>query len=103
MKKLKKFFAAMVAMVMAFAMGVTVYAADITITNGANGSEYAAYKLLNATDGGDGKFAYTLNDKYASALKEVTGKTDDKEVIFQNLMQMASVHLQMQYLQKSRH
>ena len=31
MKKLKKLFAAMVAMVMAFAMGVTVYAADITI------------------------------------------------------------------------
>lgn len=30
MKKLKKLFAAMVAMVMAFAMGVTVYAADIT-------------------------------------------------------------------------
>ena len=33
MKKLKKLFAAMVAMVMAFAMGVTVYAADITIMN----------------------------------------------------------------------
>ena len=46
MKKLKKLFAAMVAMVMAFAMGVTVYAADITITNGAAGSEYAAYRLL---------------------------------------------------------
>lgn len=81
MKKLKKLFAAMVAMVMAFAMGVTVYAADITITNGAAGSEYAAYKLLNATDGGEGKFAYTLNDKYAAALKEVTGKTEDKDVI----------------------
>ena len=67
----------MVAMVMAFAMGVTVYAADITITNGAAGSEYAAYRLLNATDGGEGKFAYTLNDKYAAALKEVTGKTED--------------------------
>jgi len=81
MKKLKKLFAAMVAMVMAFAMGVTVYAADITITNGAAGSEYAAYRLLNATDGGEGKFAYTLNDKYAAALKEVTGKTEDKDVI----------------------
>ena len=71
MKKLKKLFAAMVAMVMAFAMGVTVYAADITITNGAAGSEYAAYRLLNATDGGEGKFAYTLNDKYAAALKKI--------------------------------
>ena len=68
-------------MVMAFAMGVTVYAADITITNGAAGSEYAAYRLLNATDGGEGKLAYTLNDKYAAALKEVTGKTEDKDVI----------------------
>lgn len=56
----------MVAMVMAFAMGVTVYAADITITNGAAGSEYAAYRLLNATDGGEGKFAYTLNDTCSS-------------------------------------
>lgn len=59
-EKIEKLFAAMVAMVMAFAMGVTVYAADITITNGAAGSEYAAYRLLNATDGGEGKFAYTL-------------------------------------------
>ena len=83
MKKLKKLFAAMVAMVIA--MGVTVYAADITITNGAAGSEYAAYKLLNATDGGEGKFAYTLNDKYAAALKEVTGKTHYKSDVFEVL------------------
>lgn len=67
--------------VMVLAMGMTTSAAEITIEGGAEGSEYAAYKLLNATDGGDGKFAYTLNEKYAGALEKVTKKTDEREIV----------------------
>lgn len=82
MKALKK----LVASVAAIVMALTVFAAPaqattITITGGASGSEYAAYKLMSATDGGDGKFSYTVNSTYSSILKEVSGKTTDAEVI----------------------
>lgn len=81
MKKMKKLLTVLAAMVMVLAMGITASAADITIKGGAEGCEYAAYKLLNATDGGEGKFAYTLNEKYAQALTTVTGKTEEREII----------------------
>lgn len=81
MKKMKKIFAALFAMVMVLAMGMTVSAANITIEGGATGSEYAAYKLLNATDGGGGKFAYTVNSDYSSVLQTASGKTTDKEIV----------------------
>lgn len=81
MKKLKKLFAILIAMVAVLAMGTTVFAADITINGGAEGSEYAAYKLLNATDGGEGKIAYTVNEKYADALQEVTGKEAEQDIV----------------------
>lgn len=78
MKKLMKKLAGIVlAMVTVLAMTSSVLAATITITGGASGSEYAAYKLLNATvDETDAtKVAYTVNDKYASILETVTGET----------------------------
>lgn len=81
MKKKKNLLATLAVFVMVLAMGMTTFAADITISGGAQGSEYAAYKLLNVTDGGEGKFAYTINAKYESALKEVTGKTQEREII----------------------
>ncbi|MGN0352866.1 MAG: isopeptide-forming domain-containing fimbrial protein [Roseburia sp.] len=81
MKKVKRVLAMLATFVMVLAMGMTASAAEITISGGAEGSEYAAYKLLNATDGGEGKFAYTLNEKYAGALEKVTGKTDEREIV----------------------
>ncbi len=83
MKKLKRLFSFVVAMVMVFAMGISVSAADITITGGAEGSVYAAFKLLNATNDATDttKFAYTLNEKYAEVLQNVTGKTDEREIV----------------------
>lgn len=81
MKHLKKIGSLFLALVMILAMSVSVYAGNITIKNGANGSEYAAYKLLNATDGGAGKFSYTVNDKYRSVLEKVTSKTKDSEIV----------------------
>lgn len=84
MKKMKKLLSLVLSVVMVVAMGVTVFAADktnINIAGGANGSEYAAYKLLNATDGGDNKIAYTLNAKYTSVLQEVTGQTEQKDIL----------------------
>ena len=81
MKHLKKIGSLFLALVMILAMSVSVYAGNITIKNGANGSEYAAYKLLNATDGGAGKFSYTVNDKYRSVLEKVTSKTKESEIV----------------------
>ena len=78
MKKLMKKLAGIVlAMVTVLAMTSSVLAATITITGGASGSEYAAYKLLNATVDAtdDTKVAYAVNDKYASVLKTVTNET----------------------------
>jgi len=66
---------------MLISMATSALATDITINGGANGSEYAAYKLLDATDGGNGKFAYTLNDKYDDILATVTGKTEQADIV----------------------
>jgi len=81
MKTTRKLLAMVLAVIMVMSLATTAFAADITITGGASGSEYAAYKLLNATDGGDGKFAYTLNDKYDEILKEVTGKSTEADIV----------------------
>ena len=81
MKHTKKLVSLLLALVMVFALSISAFAANITIEGGAAGSEYAAYKLLNATDGGDGKFAYTLNATYEAILKEVTQKTTGAEIV----------------------
>ena len=54
---MKKILAVLASLIMVLAMGMTTFAANITIKGGANGSQYAAYKLLNVTDGGEGKYA----------------------------------------------
>lgn len=81
MKKMKKLVSLLLAMVMVFAMTVTTFAANITINGGASEAQYSAYKLLNATDGGNGKYAYTVNSKYEQVLKNVTGKETEAEII----------------------
>ena len=68
MKNIKKLTSLLLALVMVMAMTMSVFAADIEITGGAEKSEYSAWRLLNATDGGEGKFAYTVNDKYEDVL-----------------------------------
>lgn len=77
----KKVVGLALAVIMVFAMALTVSAATITIDKGASGSEYAAYKLLNATDGGNGKYAYTLNEAYEEILKGITGQETEAEII----------------------
>ena len=79
-------------MVLVFAMMVPAMAAnatetDIVITNGATGSVYSAWRVLDAkantnSDGTyDGTYKYSVNDKYLDDLKEVTGKTISSEII----------------------
>ncbi len=81
MKNMKKIVSVVLAMVMVLAMGITAAAATITINGGADGAEYAAYKLLDATHNGSDKYSYTVNDKYRDVLKTVTGKTNDSDII----------------------
>lgn len=82
MKNMKKFAGIMLlAMALILSMVTPAFAADIIISGGAGGSEYAAYRLLNATDGGEGKFAYTVNEKYESILKTVTGENNRAEIV----------------------
>ncbi len=71
----------LLALAMLVSITASAFATDITINGGANGSEYAAYKLLDATDGGDGKYAYTLNEKYSAILASVTGKTEQDDIV----------------------
>lgn len=83
-KKLASFILAF-AMVMAIAMPSVVMAADgkstITVDGATAGSEYVAYELFNATDDGNGHFSYTVNSKYETVLKEVTGKSTGAEIV----------------------
>ena len=87
--KQTKLLSVLLALLLVFALSAGTFAAEITIDGGATNSEYAAYKLLNATNSADDhtKFAYTLNDKYTSILQEVTGKTTQKDIVayIQNL------------------
>ena len=59
----------------------TAATSTITINNTNAGDEFAAYRLLNATDGGNNKFAYTLNGKYADSLQQVTGKSTQEDIV----------------------
>ena len=70
MKKMKKLVGILLTLAMVVAMSITAFAANITINGGANGSKYAAYKLLNATDLGASKYDYKVNTKYEAALKD---------------------------------
>lgn len=81
MKHTKRILAMVMTVIMVLSLATTAFAANITIENGASGSEYAAYKLLNATDGGDDKIAYTLNGTYTTILQTVTGKSTEAEII----------------------
>ena len=88
MKKVKRMLALLAAFALVLAMAVPAFAASITITGGENGSEYAAYKLLDVTisTSGEGEsaktnYAYTVNSKYTGILQSVTGKTTDKDII----------------------
>ena len=77
---MKKILALTLTLIMILGLATTAFATDITIDDGAVvGAEYKAYKLLNATDGGDNKFAYTVNTKYLAALRTVVGDADATE------------------------
>ena len=61
MKRVKRVLALLAALALVLAMAVPAFAASITITGGENGSEYAAYKLLDVTisTSGEGESAKT--------------------------------------------
>lgn len=79
MKKMKKLVGILLTLAIIVAMSVTAFAANITIKGGANGSKYAAYKLLNATDLGANKYDYKVNTKYAAALKDAIKELKESE------------------------
>lgn len=66
---------------MVFSLSFNAFATNITVNDGVDGAEYAAYMLLSATDGGDGKFSYTINTKYEAILQSVTGKTAASDIV----------------------
>lgn len=71
----------LLATALVLSLTVSAFATDITIEGGNSNSEYAAYKILDATHGGENKFAYTLNSKYEDIIKSVTGKTERADII----------------------
>lgn len=77
---MKKLISILLALAVMLSLTSIAMATNITIEGGAAGSKYAGYRLLNATDGGDGKFAYTVNEKYATVLETVTGKTEQADI-----------------------
>lgn len=53
---------------------------NITIEQTNEEAVFSAFKILNATNSGE-KYAYTLNEKYAPIIKEVTGLTEETAII----------------------
>lgn len=100
MRKMKKFFALMLAMIMAMAMTVTAFAqtvsptttssdgASITVNNASNGAVYKVYKLFNATYDAatlvngrptkDSAVAYTYDGELPSLFTEAGFAQDPK-------------------------
>lgn len=73
MKLGKKLWSILLTMVMVLAMAVPAVAAnetttDIVITNGATGSVYSAWRVLEAKESEDGKFEYSVNETYLTDL-----------------------------------
>ena len=87
MRRGKKIWSILLTMVMVFAMMVPVMADDDTIpatadiTISGTGGTFSAWRLLNATDGGNGKLAYTFNSKYEDAFEAVISKTDQDSIL----------------------
>ena len=82
---MKKLLALVMTLALVFTLATSAMAATIIINDDAiEGAEYGAYKLLNATDLGDGKFTYTVNPTYRAALLAVIGedKTDDEIIAY---------------------
>ena len=84
MKRTRKLITFILTVVMVLSMSMNVWAAEITIDDGdVTGAEYSAYRLLDATDLGDGKFSYTVNETYRGILKNAIGDQNlsDEEII----------------------
>lgn len=83
MKHLNKILALALALIMVLGLATSVSAAQITIDDDkVENAEYGAYKLLDAIDLGDGKFSYTVNEKYRTALQGIVGASaTDEEII----------------------
>ena len=84
MKTMSKIFTLALALIMVLCLATTAMAATIIVDDkDVEGAEYGAYKLLNATDLGDGKFTYTVNEKYREALLAVIGEDKtDEEILY---------------------
>ena len=69
MKNLTKLFTMALALIVALSLATTAFAATIIVNDeDIENAEYGAYKLLNVTDLGNGKFNYTVNPTYRDAL-----------------------------------
>ena len=81
MNNMKKLASILLALVMVLAMATTAFALDIDVENmGTTGSTYSAYRILDA-EVTDGKYTYSVTDKYRTILQTVTGKTEDTAII----------------------
>ena len=52
---------------------------NITIEQTNEEAVFSAFKILNATNSGE-KYAYTLNEKYAPIIQEVTGLSEETAI-----------------------
>lgn len=77
MKKLRKIFALLIAMVMVLGMSTSVFAATITIEDAPTGAKYSVYKIFDATVNGDA-VSYTIpaRSTLTKATLDATGLFD---------------------------
>lgn len=78
---MKKVISLVLCLMLVMSLATTAFATQLNFTTETTGAEYSAYKLLNVTDGGLGKFAYTLNTKYEDILKTLTGETEEEKIV----------------------
>ena len=72
---MRKILSLILCLLLIVSLSASAFAATITISGGANGAEYTAYKLMDVTHNADENiYNYTINETYEAVLKTVTGK-----------------------------
>lgn len=79
---MRKILSLLLCLLLVISLSVSTYAATITVSGGAAGAVFSAYKLMDVSyDATKSIYNYSLNEKYEDILYSVTDKSTEVEVL----------------------